>query len=177
MSAGVRANDLRLHAKRIAMFGLDSAGVGIIALLLDAMKEQGLSEIEARQRIYAFNRRGLLVDGEPGLRASQIPLARKRHDVAGWTLSKPRPISLLDVVRNAKITVLAGVSAQAGAFTEEIVREMARNTPRPVILPLSNPTSVAEATAEDLLRWTGGRALAGTGSPFAPVQGIGAKRR
>jgi malate dehydrogenase (oxaloacetate-decarboxylating) len=134
------------------------------------MKEQGLSEAEARQRIYAFNRHGLLVEGEPGLRASQIPLARSMPDVAGWALSKPGPISLLDTVRNAGITVLVGVSAQASAFTEEIVREMTRHSPRPVIFPLSNPTSVAEATPEDLLRWTDGRSLVGTGSPFAPVE-------
>jgi malate dehydrogenase (oxaloacetate-decarboxylating) len=134
------------------------------------MKEQGLTDVEARQRIYAFNRHGLLVEGDPGLRASQVPLARKCDDVAGWKLAGPGPISLLDVVRNARVTVLAGVSAHRGAFTEEIVREMALHTARPVIFPLSNPTSVAEATPEDLLRWTDGRALVGTGSPFAPVE-------
>jgi malate dehydrogenase (oxaloacetate-decarboxylating) len=152
------------------MFGSGSAGVGIIHLLLAAMREQGLSEAEARKRIYAFNRHGLLVEGEPGLRASQLPLARSRDDVAGWTLSRPGPISLLDTVRNAKITALAGTSMQPGAFTEEIVRAMAENTDRPVILPLSNPTSKAEAAPADLLRWTNGRALIGTGSPFAPVE-------
>ena len=155
---------------RIAMFGSGSAGVGIIALLIAAMKDQGLSEVDARRRIYAFNRHGLMVEGDPNLRASQVPLARKREDVAGWKLSKPGLISLLDVVRNAGITVLVGVSAQGGAFTEEIAREMMRHSPRPVIFPLSNPTSVAEATPADLLRWTEGRALVGTGSPFAPVE-------
>jgi malate dehydrogenase (oxaloacetate-decarboxylating) len=168
--AAVNATGIPLREQRIAMFGSGSAGVGIINLLLAAMKEQGLSEDEARQHIYAFNRHGLMVEGDPALRASQIPLARKQEDVQGWKLAGPGAISLLDVVRNAKITVLAGVSAQGGAFTEEIVREMARHTPRPVIFPLSNPTSVAEATPEDLLRWTDGRALVGTGSPFAPVE-------
>jgi malate dehydrogenase (oxaloacetate-decarboxylating) len=152
------------------MFGSGSAGVGIINLVVAAMKEQGLSGAQARRRIYAFNRKGLLVDGDPAMRASQMPLAQKRDDVAGWQLGGSGPISLLDVVRNAKITALAGVSAQAGAFTEEIVREMARNTERPIIFPLSNPTSVAEATPSDLLRWTSGRALIGTGSPFSPVE-------
>jgi malate dehydrogenase (oxaloacetate-decarboxylating) len=168
--AAVHATGVPLRDQRIAMFGSGSAGVGIIALVIAAMKEQGLSEAEARQRIYAFNRHGLLVEGEPGLRASQIPLARSKADVAGWALSKPGPISLLDTVRNAAITVLVGVSAQAGAFTEEIVRAMTRHSPRSVIFPLSNPTSVAEATPEDLLHWTEGRALVGTGSPFAPVE-------
>ncbi len=168
--AAVNATGVPLKEQTIAMFGSGSAGVGIIALLIEAMKDQGLSDAEARQRIYAFNRHGLMVEGDAGLRASQMPLARKKEDVAGWKVSRPGPISLLDVVRNAKISVLAGVSAQAGAFTEEIVREMGRHATRPVIFPLSNPTSVAEATAEDLLRWTEGRALVGTGSPFTPVE-------
>jgi malate dehydrogenase (oxaloacetate-decarboxylating) len=168
--AAVNATGVPLKDQRIAMFGSGSAGVGIIELLVTAMKEQGLSEAEARQRIYAFNRHGLMVEGDPALRASQVPLARKRADVAEWKLSAEGPIQLADVVRNAKITVLVGVSAQAGAFTQEIVRAMAKNAERPVIFPLSNPTSKSEATAEDLLRWTDGRAIVGTGSPFAPVE-------
>jgi len=168
--AAVNATGVPLRDQKIAMFGSGSAGVGIIALLIAAMQEQGHSETEARQRIYAFNRHGLLVQGDPTLRASQVPLARKREDVAGWTLSNPGPISLLDVVRNAEITVLVGVSAQGGAFTEELVCAMTRHATRPIIFPLSNPTSVAEATPADLLRWTEGRALVGTGSPFGPVE-------
>jgi len=168
--AAVNATGIPLREQRIAMFGSGSAGVGIIALLVAAMKEQGLSEDAARERIYAFNRRGLIVEGDPTLRASQIPLARKKAEVAGWALSNSGPISLRDTVENAKITVMVGVSAQAGAFTEEIVRTMARNTPRPVIFPLSNPTSVSEAKPDDLFRWTEGKALVGTGSPFPPVE-------
>jgi malate dehydrogenase (oxaloacetate-decarboxylating) len=156
------------------MFGSGSAGIGIADLLVSAMKEEGLSEAQARARIYAFNRYGLLVEGGKGIRPEQQPLARKRADVAGWKLSpasaETGAISLVDVVSNAGITVLAGVSAQPGAFTEEIVREMARHTPHPVIFPLSNPTSKSEAAPADLLRWTDGRALVGTGSPFPPVE-------
>ena len=110
------------------------------------------------------------MEGCEGIRPAQQPFVRKREDVAGWKLSGAGAISLLDVVRNAGITVLAGVSAQPGAFTEEIVREMARHTPHPVIFPLSNPTSQSEAAPADLLRWTDGRAIVGTGSPFAPVE-------
>jgi malate dehydrogenase (oxaloacetate-decarboxylating) len=167
--AAVRATGVELKDQRIAMFGSGSAGVGIIHLLVAAMREQGLSEKEARHRIYAFNRHGLMVEGDPELRQSQLPLTRRRDDVAGWQLSGSGPISLLDTVKNARITALVGTSAQPGAFTEDIVRALAANVDRPVILPLSNPTSKSEATPEDLLRWTDGKALIGTGSPFPPV--------
>ncbi len=168
--AAVHATGIPLSEQTIAMFGAGSAGIGIVDLLVTAMKEEGLSEELARKRIYAFNRYGLLIEGGKGIRPGQEALVRTREDVAGWNLTDADSISLLDVVRNAKVTVLAGVSAQPGAFTEEIVREMARHIARPVIFPLSNPTSVAEATPADLLRWTDGRALVGTGSPFAPVE-------
>lgn len=167
--AAVHSTGIPLSQQTIAMFGSGAAGIGIINLLISAMKEEGLTEEQARKRIYAFNRYGLLIEGCQGIRPGQDALLRKREDVADWKLSGSGPISLLDVVRNAKVTVLAGVSAQAGAFTEEIVREMARRIDRPVIFPLSNPTSNSEAVPEDLLRWTGGRALVGTGSPFPPV--------
>jgi malate dehydrogenase (oxaloacetate-decarboxylating) len=170
--AAVHATGIPLAEQTIAMFGSGSAGIGIVDLLVAAMQQEGLSEAEARRRIYSFNRYGLLVEGCEGIRPGQENLVHKREDVAGWTLSSPDScaISLLDVARNAKITVLVGVSAQPGVFTEEIVREMAKHTPRPVIFPLSNPTSKAEAVPADLLRWTDGRALVGTGSPFAPVE-------
>jgi malate dehydrogenase (oxaloacetate-decarboxylating) len=168
--AAVHATGIPLHQQTIAMFGSGSAGIGIINLLISAMKEQGLSEAEARKRIFAFNRYGLIVEGCRGIRPEQQQLVRKREDVEGWQLSGGEDISLLDVVRNAKVTVLAGVSAQPGAFTEEIVREMVRHTDRPVIFPLSNPTSKSEADPADLLRWSDGRALVGSGSPFPPVE-------
>jgi malate dehydrogenase (oxaloacetate-decarboxylating) len=168
--AGVHATGIPLREQTIAMFGSGAAGIGIVNLLITAMKEEGLSEEQARKRIYAFNRYGLLVEGCKGIRPGQEQLVRKREDVAGWKLAGTGSISLLDVVRNAKVTVLAGVSAQPGAFTEEIVREMARHIERPVIFPLSNPTSASEAAPADLLRWTEGRALVGTGSPYAPVE-------
>jgi malate dehydrogenase (oxaloacetate-decarboxylating) len=172
--AAVRATGLPLKEQTIAMFGSGSAGIGISDLLVARMMEEGLTEVEARSRIYSFNRYGLLVEGCEGIRPGQETLLRKRADVAGWKLagsaSGACAISLLDVVRNAGVTVLVGVSAQTGAFTEEIVREMARHTARPIIFPLSNPTSKAEATPADLLRWSDGRALVGTGSPFPPVE-------
>lgn len=168
--AAINATGIPLKEQTIAMFGSGSAGIGIIDLLIGAMQEEGLSEEEARSRIYAFNRYGLLIEGGRGIRDEQKPLMRKRTDVKHWKLTGAEDISLLDVVRNANVTVLVGVSAQAGTFTEEIVREVASHTPRPIIFPLSNPTSKSEAVPADLMRWTEGRALIGTGSPFAPVE-------
>lgn len=168
--AAVNATGVPLKEQTIVMFGTGSAGAGILELLIAAMKEEGLSDEQARKRIYAFNHLGLLIEGCEGVKPGQAAFLRKREDVAGWKLAGTGAVSLLDVVRNAGITVLAGVSAQPGAFTEEIVREMARHTLHPVIFPLSNPTSQAEAMPADLLRWTEGRALVGTGSPFAPVE-------
>ena len=168
--AAVHATGIPLTEQTIAMFGSGSAGIGIVDLLVAAMQEEGLTEEQARKRVYAFNRHGLLVEGCEGVRSGQLPLVRKKEDVADWDLSSDGPISLLDTVRNAKVTVLVGVSAQPGVFTEEIVRAMALNTPRPVIFPLSNPTTLAEATPADLYRWTDNQALVGTGSPFPPVQ-------
>ena len=168
--AAVNATGVPLKEQIIAIFGFGSAGIGIAGLLLTAMKEEGLTDEQARQRIYAIGRYGLIVEGGNGVRASQLPFARKKAEIEAWKLSSPEAISLLDVVHNAKVTVLAGVSAQPGAFTKDVVREMAKNTARPVIFPLSNPTSRAEAAPADLLHWTGGRALVGTGSPFAPVE-------
>ncbi|HUX45294.1 MAG TPA: NAD-dependent malic enzyme [Terracidiphilus sp.] len=167
--AAVAATGIPLREQTIALFGSGSAGIGITELLVTAMKAEGLTEEEARNRIYAFNRYGLLVEGCRGVRPSQTPLMRKRADVEGWALEGGEDISLLDTVRNAKITVLVGVSAQAGTFSEEIVRQVGRNTSRPVIFPLSNPTSKSEAIPADIMRWTEGRAIIGTGSPFAPV--------
>ena len=172
--AAVNTTGIPLREQTFALFGSGAAGIGIANLLLAAMQEEGLSESEARSRIYAFNRYGLLVEGGRGIRPSQQPFVRKRADVAGWKLAGGEDISLLEVVQNANVTVLVGTSAQTGAFTEDIVREMGKHIDRPIIFPLSNPTSCAEAAPADLLRWTDGRALVGTGSPFAPVQ-IGGK--
>lgn len=173
--AAIHATGIPLKDQTIAMFGSGSAGIGIIDLLISAMQEEGLTEAQARSRIYAFNRYGLLVEGCRGIRLGQQELLRKRSDLQDWTVSGGEDISLLDVVRNAKVTVLVGVSAQAGAFTEEIVRTMAAHTERPIIFPLSNPTSKSEAIPADLLLWTEGRAIIGTGSPFAPVEFGGKK--
>ena len=157
-----------LEEQTIAFLGFGTAGIGIANLLVQFMQDKGLSPEEARKRFYGVGRYGLITESTKVIRPEQVVYARKDTEVQRWRQPNGE-ISLLDVMRHAKPSVLIGVSAQAGAFTEEVVREMARNTIRPIIFPLSNPTSRSEATPQNLLDWTEGRALIGTGSPFEPA--------
>jgi malate dehydrogenase (oxaloacetate-decarboxylating) len=168
--AAMRLCGTKLHDQRIAVLGAGTAGCGISEQLITAMVQQGLTEAEARSRFYLVDRQGLLLDEMPGLPPFQQRLAQPRARIAGWKLASPGAVTLSDVVANAAITVLIGFSGRPGLFTEEIVREMARHTPRPIILPLSNPTSHSEATPADLLEWTDGRALIATGSSYPDVR-------
>ncbi len=129
-----------------------------------------MPESEARSRFYLIDRQGLLVEGMTGLQSFQTPFAQSKNAVANWTLESPARIDLADVVVNAHPTVLIGTSGQTHAFSEKIVRAMARHTRRPVIFPLSNPTERSEATPADLFAWTEDRAVVGTGSPFPPFR-------
>ncbi|MFZ0271453.1 MAG: NAD-dependent malic enzyme [Acidobacteriaceae bacterium] len=166
----VKASGVGLKEQRIGILGFGSAGIGIANLVVKALMEDGLSEQEARGRIYAMGRPGLLVEGAEGIHEEQKDYVRSAKDVAGWDAKDRKKIGLEEVVRNAQLTVLIGVAGKAGMFTEDAVRAMAKNAERPIIFPLSNPTSKSEAVPADLLKWTEGRALIGTGSPFEPVQ-------
>ena len=168
--AAINVTGIPLTEQRIVLLGAGSAGIGIVTLLLSAMKNAGLSESEAHRRFYAVDKDGLLVEGMAGIRPPQKPFAQPRSAISNWQMEHTDRISLLDVVKNAKPTTLIGVSGQAGAFTEGVIRAMTAATERPVIFPLSNPTSRSEATPSNLLKWTEGRALIGTGSPFAPAK-------
>jgi malate dehydrogenase (oxaloacetate-decarboxylating) len=172
--SAINVTGVPLEQQKIAMVGFGSAGIGITNLLARFIQDKGLTEAEARNRFYAIDRYGLVTEHGKDVRPEQMPYARKEEEVQGWKQSNGE-ISLLDVVRHAKPTVLIGVSGQPGAFTEEAVRGMAKYAERPVIFPLSNPTSRSEATAQDLMDWTEGRALIGTGSPFEPVN-VGGKK-
>jgi malate dehydrogenase (oxaloacetate-decarboxylating) len=175
--AAVNVTGTPLRDQRIALLGAGSAGCGISALLLKAMIEDGLPEKEARRRFFLVDRDGLLVEGMPGILPFQEPFVQPRSVVADWRRDHPDRISLLDVARNARPTVLIGVSGQPGGFAENVIRSMAEHTHQPVIFPLSNPTSRSEATPADLLAWTEGAAVIGTGSPFPPVLKDGIYRR
>jgi len=168
--AAVNVTGTPLREQRIAVLGAGSAGCGIASLLRQAMIDAGASEAEARERFYLVDRYGLLVEGMADITPAQQPFLKRPADVEGWRLEKPGAIGLLDVAINARPTVLIGVSGQAGAFTEPVVRAMAQAVERPVIFPLSNPTSRSEATPEQLMMWTDGRALIGAGSPFPPLE-------
>ena len=167
--AAINVTGVPLTQQRIALLGAGSAGCGIAALLLKAMIDAGASEAEAQSRFFLVDRYGLLVDGMANITPAQQPFLRGPADVEGWRLEQPGTIGLFDVAANAHPTVLIGVSGQGGAFTEPTVRAMAQHVDRPVIFPLSNPTSREEATPEQLMAWTDGRALIGTGSPFPPL--------
>ena len=133
------------------------------------MINQGLSETEARSRFYFVDKNGLLHDGMPDLLPFQQAFVHAHTSLSDWKLEQPGKINLLDVINNAKPTLLLGVSGQANQFTEPMIRAMATYCEHPIIFPLSNPTSRAEATPQDLLTWTEGRALVATGSPFDPI--------
>ena len=172
--SAINVTGVPLEQQRIAVVGFGSAGLGITNLLAQFVQDKGLTAEEARSRFYAIDRYGLITESTRDVHPEQRPYARKAQEVQGWSAQNGE-ITLLDVVRNAKPSVLIGVSGQTGVFTEEVVREMAKHTNRPVIFPLSNPTSRSEATPQELMDWTEGRALIGTGSPFAPVN-VGGKK-
>jgi malate dehydrogenase (oxaloacetate-decarboxylating) len=174
--SAINVTGVPLERQKIVVFGFGSAGIGITNLLLQFMQEKGIPEQEARSRFYPIDRYGLVTENGKDVRSEQRPYARQEQEVHGWRQPNG-DITLLDVIRHAKPSVLIGVSGQAGAFHEEAVREMAKHTFRPVIFPLSNPTSSSEATPQDLVDWTEGRALIGTGSPFEPVSIWGKKFR
>src|SRR6476619_567776 len=174
---GVKVAGKSLKDQQIVMLGAGSASIGVADYLRAAMREEGLSEEEARSRFWIVDLNGLLHSGRTDLTPEQQVYAQPIERVADWPRTLKGQIGLADVIGKIDATILIGLSSTKGAFTESIVREMARKAPRPMILPLSNPTSRSEATAEDLINWTNGRALVATGSPFAPVSFDGRKIR
>jgi malate dehydrogenase (oxaloacetate-decarboxylating) len=166
--AAVSVIKQKLSQQRVAILGGGSAGTGIADMIVAAMIEEGLTREEAQSRIYLVDIDGLIHFSTKKIQETQRPYVQSQAALANWKLSGEY-ISLRDVVANAHPTILIGVCAQGGAFTQEILEEMARHTERPLIFPLSNPTSKAECTPEEAIQWTRGKAILATGSPFPPV--------
>jgi malate dehydrogenase (oxaloacetate-decarboxylating) len=168
--AAVRTSGKPLPEQRVVVLGGGSAGCGIAEQLIAAAIQEGASPEAARANYYMVDRFGLVHDGMTGLYPFQQRLARKRAELDSIAHADVGHVSFIETIRAVKPTILIGVSGQPGLFTEEVIREMARHVDRPIIFPLSNPTSRAEAQPADVLAWTEGRAIIGTGSPFAPVE-------
>jgi malate dehydrogenase (oxaloacetate-decarboxylating) len=170
MLAAMRISGQKLKDQRVVILGAGSSASGISDQAATAMISEGATFEEACAAIWLLDSQGLVHSKRTGLESFKQKYAKPMELTAGWKLDAPEKFELADVVRNIHPTILIGTSAQPGTFTEEIVREMAKHTERPVIFPLSNPTSKSEAVPEDILKWTDGRALVATGSPFEPVE-------
>jgi malate dehydrogenase (oxaloacetate-decarboxylating) len=173
--AAIKVTGKSLKDQQIVMLGAGSAATGVADGLRAAMTEEGLTEEQARSRFWLINSKGVLHSDRKDLTPEQMIYAQPESRMAGWPRTSNGNVGLADVIGQIHSTILIGLSTVGGAFSEEVVREMARKIKRPIIFPLSNPTSKSEATAEDLIRWTDGRALVATGSPFAPVNYEGRK--
>jgi len=166
--AASKAANTQLSQQRIVFLGAGSAGCGIAEAIIAQMVSEGISDQQARSQVFMVDRWGLLLNNMPNLLPFQTNLAQKIETVEKWDNYSDN-VSLLNVVNNAKPTVLIGVSGAPGLFTEDIIKAMHSHCPRPIVFPLSNPTSRVEATPKDILHWTSGQALVATGSPFEPV--------
>ena len=179
LAGAVHASGSRLRDQRVVMLGAGSAGIGVSDMLRAQMVADGVPDDEARGRFFVVDKIGLLTADRSDLSAEQRAYAHPADALAGWARTTDGPAGLADVVANARPTILIGLSTAAGAFSESIVRRMAADTERPIIFPLSNPTSRSEADPADLARWTDGRVLVATGSPYPPlhIDGTAGARR
>lgn len=173
--SAIRVAGTALRDQQIVFFGAGAASTGVADYLRAAMVTEGLSEEEARSRLWMVNRDGVLHSGRTNLTPEQRVYAQPQSRLSTWPRANDAKFDLADVIKNVRATVLIGLSTLGSAFTESIIREMAGKIDRPIILPLSNPTDRSEARPADLYRWTDGRALVATGSPFPPVEFGGRK--
>jgi malate dehydrogenase (oxaloacetate-decarboxylating) len=173
--SGMRVARARPTEQRVVIFGAGTAGIGIADQIRTVIIRDGVSEEEATRRFWCVDKQGLLVDDMSDLRDFQKACARPRSELADW--GADGTIGLLEVVQKVHPTVIVGTSTVGGAFTEQVIREMAKHVERPLIFPLSNPTERIEARPADVIHWTDGRGLVGTGTPWAPVPHKGVEYR
>ena len=173
----LRVTGQRMRDQRVVFAGAGASAQGISDLLVAAFMEDGLGREEAVRRIWTTDSKGLVSQDRPRLEDFKAAYARPVAELAGYACKDPTRVSLVETVKNARPTMLIGTSATPGIFDEAVVRAMARVSARPIVFPLSNPTSKAECTPEDALRWSEGRAIVATGSPFAPVVLDGKRHR
>jgi malate dehydrogenase (oxaloacetate-decarboxylating) len=173
----LRITGQRMRDQRVAFAGAGASAQGISELLVAAFLEDGLSREEAIRRIWTTDSRGLVTRDRPNLEQYKATYARPAEEVAGYACKDRSKITLLETVENAKPTMLIGTSATPGTFDEAVVKAMSRHNARPIVFPLSNPTSKTECTPQDALRWSEGRAIVATGSPFEPVTIDGKRHR
>jgi malate dehydrogenase (oxaloacetate-decarboxylating) len=167
--AACKAKGEALKDQVITFCGAGSAGCGIAEQIVAQMVSEGLSDMQARKRIFMINSRGLVIGSMSGLKDFQLRLCQSDELLSEWGVTG-ETATLLETVTHAKATVIIGVSTVSGLFTQEIIEQMQANTSKPVVLPLSNPTSKVEALPKDILKWTNGNAIVATGSPFDPVE-------
>ncbi len=170
IEAVCRATGEPLARQQVVILGAGAAGIGIARQVRDALKRQGLQGEALMRHLALLDSGGLLVEGRPLRETSKQEFAWPAALAGAFGLSAEHPGDLAAVVKALRPTVLIGTTGEPGTFTEAVVREMAAHAARPAIFPFSNPTNKSEATPNDLIRWTDGRALVATGSPFAPVQ-------
>lgn len=174
--AATIASGVPLAKQKIIVVGAGSAGVGIANLILDAMVDDGMTREEAYKAFFMVDRYGLITDNIESL-DFQKPFSRKSSDIAEWRVANSQNINLLETVINSGATMLIGVSAQGGIFTREVIKALAKNTERPIVFPLSNPTEKCEANPHDVLDWTDAKAIVGTGTAYSPYETVNGPKR
>ena len=167
--SAVKVTGVPMAEQKLLVFGAGTAGVGIADQLHDAMVRAGATEEQSTAQVWLVDKQGLLTSDMPGLRDYQQPYARNPEEVKGWA-ADGGAISLLDAVRHVHPTILLGTSTAHGAFTREVIEAMSAGVERPVVFPISNPTSRIEAMPADVIAWSKGKALVATGIPVAPVE-------
>ena len=162
------------HGRKLAdqvflVSGAGAGGIGVASQIMHGLIHVGLTEEQAKERIYVLDSRGLVLSDREGLEPYKLPFAHDREKLVGWSYATENP-NMMDTIRNAKVTALMGLSGQGGSFNQRVIEAVMENTPNPIVFALSNPTDLTEVLPHDALCWSDGAATVATGSPFAPVE-------